>query len=204
MNMEDFMIMLCRLRPRRRVPAIIVSPLIEKGIIDHTVYDHTSALATVERILNMSPLTKRDAAANNFLHLFTLDAPRGDTPPVLTTGATPAEAAEALTAAPEETLQSLTSTLADLESPLSPTASSAAPVPPAEQEASGPQVGFAYIGLLRALSQAQDPKERELWRREFTTIRTRRDAARFMTRAKLKVQYNIYSPPNTIPEGHGN
>jgi phospholipase C len=172
-----------------RVPAIIVSPLIEKGIIDHTVYDHTSALATVERIFNMSPLTQRDAAANDFLHLFTLDAPRGDTPPVLTTGTAPAEAAEALTAAPEDTQSSLTSDLAHLESPAAPT----------EPEASSPQVGFAYIGLLRALSQAKDPTEQKLWKKEFSSIRTRRDASRFMTRAKLKVQYNVYSPPNTIP-----
>jgi phospholipase C len=171
-----------------RVPAIVVSPLIEKGVIDHTVYDHTSALATLERLFNMSPLTQRDAAAKDFSHLFTLTTPRSDTPAMLTDPAiAPAEAATALTAAPEETKESLTSDLARLESPLTPNLS--------EPEASGPQVGFAYIGLMRALSQAQDPTEQALWKKEFSAIRTRRDAARFMARAKLKIRYKVYTPP---------
>ena len=53
-----------------RVPAIIVYTLIEKGVIDHTVYDHTSALATLEQLFDVSPLTQRDAAAKDFRHLF--------------------------------------------------------------------------------------------------------------------------------------
>jgi len=59
-----------------RVPTIIVSPLIEKNLIDHTVYDHTSILSTIEKIINIPPLTNRDANANDFLHLFTLQHPR--------------------------------------------------------------------------------------------------------------------------------
>jgi phospholipase C len=43
-----------------RVPAIVVSPLIPRGIIDHSVYDHTSVLATVEHIFGLLPLTGRD------------------------------------------------------------------------------------------------------------------------------------------------
>jgi phospholipase C len=33
-----------------RVPAIVVSPLIEAGVVDHTVYDHSSVPATMERL----------------------------------------------------------------------------------------------------------------------------------------------------------
>jgi phospholipase C len=201
-----------------RVPAIIVSPLIEKGVIDHSVYDHTSALATLERLLNVPPLTERDAAAKDFSHLFTLATPRTDTPAVLTNPAiAPAEAVTALTAAPEDTQESLTAELALLESPLTPSEPAALDLEQPSHEAaassigrasrvlspapevSGPQVGFAYVGLLRALSHAKDPVERESWKKEFSAIRTRRDAARFMTRAQLKVRYNVYSPPNTIP-----
>ena len=190
-----------------RVPAIIVSPLIEKGIIDHTVYDHTSALATLERLFDVSPLTQRDAAAKDFSHLFTLATPRTDTPVLLTNPAiAPTEAVTAMTAAPEETKETLTSALADLEAASTRPAaipgmpSQIAPAAPlAEPEVSAPQSGFAYIGLLRALSQAKDPQEQALWKKEFTAIRTRRDAARFMTRAKLKLQYNVYSPPKSIP-----
>ena len=194
-----------------RVPSIVVSPLIEKGIIDHTVYDHTSALATLERLVNVPPLTQRDAAAKDFSHLFTLTTPRTDTPAMLTNPAiTPAVAATAMTSTPEDTQESLTADLAKLESPEpavpaapstpDPSAShirEAAPAP--EPEVSGPQVGFAYVGLLRALSQAKDPTEKELWKKEFSAIHTRRDAARFMTRAKLKVRYNVYSPPKAMP-----
>ena len=48
-----------------RVPAVIVSPWIKKGHIDHTRFDHSSVLATLGRKLGIGPLTKRDAAAND-------------------------------------------------------------------------------------------------------------------------------------------
>jgi phospholipase C len=67
-----------------RVPAVIVSPYIAAGTIDHTVYDHTSALATARKLF-LGPnwasnyLTQRDRNANTFEALLTLDAPRQDT-----------------------------------------------------------------------------------------------------------------------------
>lgn len=53
-----------------RVPAVIVSPRIAKGTVDHTRYDHTSILATVQRMLGMGHLTQRDLAANDVRPLF--------------------------------------------------------------------------------------------------------------------------------------
>ena len=53
-----------------RVPAIIISPFVKKGIIDHTLYDHSSALGTIEMSFSLDPLTQRDKNANNLLHLF--------------------------------------------------------------------------------------------------------------------------------------
>ena len=61
-----------------RVPAIVVSPLIEAGVVDHTVYDHSSVPATMERLFGFGPLTARDAAANDVRHLFTLTSARTD------------------------------------------------------------------------------------------------------------------------------
>ncbi len=61
-----------------RVPAVIISPMIPRGTIDHTIYDHASILATVERLFNLKPLTNRDAMANDLLHLFSLKALRKD------------------------------------------------------------------------------------------------------------------------------
>jgi phospholipase C len=63
-----------------RVPAIVVSPLIVAGTVDHTVYDHASVLATLERLFGLQALTRRDAAASDVTHLFTQAAPRGDCP----------------------------------------------------------------------------------------------------------------------------
>ena len=65
-----------------RVPAVVVSPRILKGTVDHTIYDHTSVLATIEHFFNVHPLTDRDAQANQLSHL--LSGPlRTDCPTVL-------------------------------------------------------------------------------------------------------------------------
>ena len=50
-----------------RVPAILVSPWVGEGRVDHTVYDHTSLLATLKKVFGLPAfLTARDAAANTF------------------------------------------------------------------------------------------------------------------------------------------
>lgn len=91
-----------------RVPAVIVSPLIAKGTVDHTVYDHTSILATIESQFRLAPLTNRDRNANNLLPLLTLAAPRGDCPATLVNPAPPTlkPAAAAATTNDEEPLPS--------------------------------------------------------------------------------------------------
>lgn len=63
-----------------RVPAIIVSPRIPSGTVDHTLYDHASILSTLEHLFGLSPLTKRDEAANSVLHLLSLTSCRTDCP----------------------------------------------------------------------------------------------------------------------------
>jgi phospholipase C len=50
-----------------RVPAILVSPWVAEGRVDHTVYDHTSIPATIKKMFGLPRfLTVRDAAANTF------------------------------------------------------------------------------------------------------------------------------------------
>ncbi|SDB88822.1 phospholipase C [Raineyella antarctica] len=66
-----------------RVPALVISPLIPKGRVDHTVYDHSSVPKTVQSLFGLPPLTERDKAANDLLHLLTLDTPRTDCPSTL-------------------------------------------------------------------------------------------------------------------------
>jgi phospholipase C len=70
-----------RLGPR--VPAVLVSPLIPRNLIDHRVYDHSTIPATIERVFGLEPLTKRDAGANSLDTLLRCQ-PR-DTPTSLAT-----------------------------------------------------------------------------------------------------------------------
>jgi phospholipase C len=66
-----------------RVPAVIVSPLIPQGAVDHTLYDHASVPATLGALYGLTPMTNRDKGANNVLQLLSLTTPRTDCPTVL-------------------------------------------------------------------------------------------------------------------------
>jgi len=68
-----------------RVPAVVISPLIPKNIVDHRVYDHASVLATIEYAFGLSPLTERDRLAKSLTTLISLQEPRQDTPATLVT-----------------------------------------------------------------------------------------------------------------------
>jgi acid phosphatase len=60
--------------PGTRVPAIIISPLAKKGFVDHTQYDTTSILKTIEIRWDLAPLGARDAAANPLTNAFEVAA----------------------------------------------------------------------------------------------------------------------------------
>lgn len=66
-----------------RVPAVLISPYIPAGTVDHTLYEHSSIIATACKLLlkNVAGacLTKRDQNANTFESNLTLSAPRTDT-----------------------------------------------------------------------------------------------------------------------------
>jgi phospholipase C len=51
--------------PGTRIPALIVSRSLNHSGVDHTVYDTTSILATIERSFGLAPLSPRDAAVND-------------------------------------------------------------------------------------------------------------------------------------------
>lgn len=63
-----------------RVPAVVISPQIPAGTIDHRLYDHSSIPKTIEKIFGLDPLTKRDAKANSVDALLTLPEARKDAP----------------------------------------------------------------------------------------------------------------------------
>ncbi|PWB82771.1 MAG: acid phosphatase [Methylocystaceae bacterium] len=54
-----------RFGPGARVPTLIISPLAKKSFVDHTVYDTTSILKTIETRFGLAPLTARDAKAHD-------------------------------------------------------------------------------------------------------------------------------------------
>ncbi|CAL4957575.1 unnamed protein product [Urochloa decumbens] len=77
-----------------RVPTIMVSPWIRKGTVvgrpdgptETSEFEHSSIPATIKKIFNLSSdfLTKRDAWAGTFEHIFTeLEQPRTDCPETL-------------------------------------------------------------------------------------------------------------------------
>jgi phospholipase C len=66
-----------------RVPAVLVSPLIEEGTVCNTPFDHTSIIRTISRRwLDSEHLTERDRSAHDLGELLTRATPRPD--PVIT------------------------------------------------------------------------------------------------------------------------
>jgi phospholipase C len=65
-----------------RVPAVIVSPYIPRGTVDHTLYDHASIPATVSKLFlkGSQVISPRERNANTLENNLTLAAPRKDTP----------------------------------------------------------------------------------------------------------------------------
>jgi len=153
-----------------RVSAVIISPLIPRGTIDHTVYDHTSVLATVESIFGLQPLTQRDKHANTLNHLFSLATPRTDAPTTL-----PAPAASGIRC-PGDTGASAAGTLLVTTD----AAMAAEPVPSSLQ-------GFLQIALLRDL-QASPEEEQESRTARYLQINTHLEALRYMDEVRQKVE----------------
>ncbi len=60
--------------PGTRIPALVLAPnLHEPFAVDHTQYDTTSILATIEQRFSLAPLGSRDAAVNSLSHVFRMD-----------------------------------------------------------------------------------------------------------------------------------
>lgn len=152
-----------------RVPAVIVSPLIPRGVIDHTRYDHTSVLATVENIFGLLPLTERDKHANTFKHLFSLDVPRRDAP---TTLPDPADSGIHCEDDAEERPGSALL--------VSDVARASAPVDSSHQ-------GFLHIAFLRDL-QVSPPEEKEQRAAKYLQINTRFEAKQYMDEVRQKLK----------------
>ena len=170
-----------------RVPALVISPYTPAGVVDHTVYDHTSMLATAERLFGMDSLTDRDAAAIDLLHLLPLTIPRTDAPTTLQPVATPDPP---LTCERDDASTQDRLLMHRSELRLAQHAGTYRDRRVAEYPVPRSQIPFLGIALRRALD-GTEYADRVQWIADFNAIRTGVDAAIFMTDAKLKVQYGL-------------
>ena len=170
-----------------RVPALVISAHTSKGVIDHTVFDHTAILATVERFYGLNNLTNRDKVANDVRHLVSLENARVDAPITLNPVAIsdiplPCESDDEIERdrlmAQWAELRISQRTLAYRERRVDEY-----PIPRT-------QIAFLAVALLRALDNAEYP-DRMQWIKDHKEIKNGIDAALFMTEAKLKVKYGI-------------
>ncbi len=170
-----------------RVPALVISPYTQKSLIDSTVFDHTSMLATVERLFGMGSLTNRDAGANDVLPLLNLSTPRTDAPATLPSPAVNRE--NPLSCEDDdETESELRVRLLDLYAARARGVFKDRRVESFEVERS--QIGFTQVALLRAIDDATYA-ERQRWIDDYNDIKNGVDAAIFMAEARLKVRHAI-------------
>lgn len=169
-----------------RVPAIVISPFTPKNIIDHTIYDHSSMLATIEKLFGMKNLTNRDKAANDFLRLISLDRPRTDTPTTLPPPAVPVPPLSC--EGDDETEDQLLYKRAELR--IARERGTYRDRNVNQFKLTSTQVGFAQVALLKVLQDVKYP-EIIAWIKDFKKIETGIDAAIFMTEAKLKLRHSI-------------
>jgi len=54
--------------PGTRIPALVIGRSLRRSGVDHTTYDTTSILATIERSFGLKPLSSRDRAVNDLSH----------------------------------------------------------------------------------------------------------------------------------------
>ena len=66
-----------------RVPAVVISPWIARGTIDHRKHEHPTVIKTLRDLFSLGSLTERDRQANSLAPLLTLTAPRTDCPTTL-------------------------------------------------------------------------------------------------------------------------
>jgi phospholipase C len=154
-----------------RVPAVVISPFIRRGLIDHTVYDHSSLLATIEHFYGLAPLTNRDAAAARFDHLLELASPRLDAPTAL-----PQPAVSGVPDCEDSLLQRIAGELEEMP----------------EELAEAPEAvltGFVHIAFAREIHLAATmtgdvehaiEREKDRLLSTYERIRTKFDAARFL------------------------
>jgi len=163
-----------------RVPAVIISPLIPRNLIDHRLYDHASVPATLEVLFGLQPLTNRDGAAKDLTPLLTLSTPRADTPTSL-----PSPAQSGLGECPPFSCSG-------------PALMELASVTPAVSDpAASVNVGNLPSVIHAALRQdlALDPTQKDQILAQVSSLKTRGDAAKYLEQVRKKIRAAPVRPP---------
>jgi phospholipase C len=158
-----------------RVPGIAISPLIPDNRVDHTDFDHSSLLATVERLFNFAPLTNRDAQANDLRHLLSLATPRTDAPVSL-----PQPAESGFRCAGDD---DASRRIASVSSEQSRGELAARPV----ESLTGSEKGFLHIAFLRDYHRSPAIRKPLVLRR-FRSIRTVGQARQYVESVRQRVR----------------
>ena len=159
-----------------RVPAIVISPLIPRNLVDHRLYDHASIPATLEAIFGLNALTRRDAAANNLTSLVSLSTPRGDAPTTLPQ--------------PAQSGFSLLPTFAAAESVA---ATVAPPTRPADPVNEGNLPGVIQAALRSDLALSPSEQRAQILA-HVSSLKTRADAHQYLQQVRQKVRAAKTSP----------
>lgn len=161
-----------------RVPAVVISPLIPRNLIDHRLYDHASIPATVEACFGLRSLTRRDANANNLMSLVSLATPRGDAPPRL-----PSPASSGLNDCDPVSFDRRVAPGPGKASKMEPLAVTR----PQDSINEGNLPGFLFV-VLRHDLVLSPAGERAAIMDRFSAIKTRADAAQYVSEVRPKVR----------------
>lgn len=163
-----------------RVPAVVASPWIPRNVVDHRLYDHTSILATVEKIFDMPPLTQRDGSANSLTGLLLLDSPRTDAPMNL---GYPADSG--VTGCPP----------LDFEADLPPQPHGPPPVTRPQETVNEGNIAGVLQSALRGDLSLSPAADRPRILAQFSAIKTRSDARRYADKVRQKMSEAPRSGP---------
>jgi phospholipase C len=153
-----------------RVPAIVVSPYIAKGIIDKRIYDHSSIPASIEERFGLTSLTERDKQAARVTGLLTLNNPRTNAPLTLPAPASSGVRFEFLKKIEMDFEEALVELGLDTSKSVDPALA-----------------GFVHVALLRKLSKSS-PIDREDVIQEAKEVKSDGDAVRYIQRVRKDIR----------------
>ncbi len=152
-----------------RVPAVIVSPFIAKGVVDHRIYEHSSIPATIEGRFRLGALTQRDKQAERVNVLLTLNDPREDTPQILPKPVTSGVRFEFLSKLESDFEKMVEEMGLEADRPVDPALA-----------------GFVHVALLRNLS-ASAPADRDSAIAEAKATKSEVDAVRYIQKVRKSI-----------------